>query len=326
MNLAAGPSLQTRSLESEMLMERAQKVGAQEFHGTPDPSVADDWFQRMEGVFEVIQCSDEEKLKVATFMLGGEARDWWKSIRARQPRGTKLIWEDFKKEFVIQYYPDVYIDERRREFLRINQGRRSVAEYEATFTRLSQFAEGYMRREKERCRLFLDGLKLEIKSKVGTQHYNGYAELVQLAMRVEMYKNKYISRRQERTQQNVPNVPFGGPRQGPFRRGQYSGSSSSSYRSSNSSSRGASSMSASSPLGRPTPYTRPPSAAGSRTEGMGKNFNRPHNAGRGIPQYNIYGKSHPEKYRFEEQGCFHCGQLGHFKKKCPRLGQQRGGF
>ena len=76
MNLATGPSLQTRSLESEMLVERARKVGAQDFHGTPDPSVADDWFQKMEGVFEMIQCSDGEKLKVATFMLGGGARDW----------------------------------------------------------------------------------------------------------------------------------------------------------------------------------------------------------------------------------------------------------
>ena len=88
MNLATGPSLQTRSLESKMLVERARKVGAQDFHGTPDSSVTDDWFQRMEGVFEMIQCSDGEKLKVATFMLGGGAWNWWKSIRARQPRGT----------------------------------------------------------------------------------------------------------------------------------------------------------------------------------------------------------------------------------------------
>ena len=68
-----------------------------------------------------------------------------------------------------------------------------------------------MRGEVERCRFFLNGLNLEIKAKVGTQHYNGYAELVQLALRVEMYENMFISRRQQRTQQNAPNVPFGGP-------------------------------------------------------------------------------------------------------------------
>ena len=53
-----------------------------------------------------------------------------------------------------------------------------VADYEATLTRLAKFAEGYMKGETKRCRLFLDGLNLEIKSKVGTQHYNSYAKLV----------------------------------------------------------------------------------------------------------------------------------------------------
>ena len=94
---------------------------------------------------------------------------------------------------------------------------------------------------------FLNGLNLEIKAKVGTQHYNGYAKLVQLALRVEMYENMFINRRQQRTQQNAPNMPVGSPRQGSFRRRQYSGSSSSNYQTSGSSGGGASSTSASSP-------------------------------------------------------------------------------
>ena len=59
-----------------MIIERDKKLGAQEFQGTIDPSLADDWFQRMEGVFEVMQCSEEQKLSVATFLLGGGAQDW----------------------------------------------------------------------------------------------------------------------------------------------------------------------------------------------------------------------------------------------------------
>ena len=52
--LASSSSSQLRNLESEMIMKRAKKLGAQEFQGTIDPSLADDWFQRMEGVFKVM--------------------------------------------------------------------------------------------------------------------------------------------------------------------------------------------------------------------------------------------------------------------------------
>ena len=193
----------------------------------------------------------------------------------------------------------------------------SVAEYEATFTQLSRFSEGFMRGEVERCRLFLNGLNLKIKAKVGTQHYNGYAKLVQLALRVEMYENMFINRRQQRTQQNAPNMPVGSPRQGPFRRRQYSGSSSSNYQTLGSSGGGASSTSASSPSVRQTPYNRPPSAAGSRTGGTGGSFIRPLNAGRGVSQCEVYGRSHPGRCRFEGPVCFHRGQSGHCKKECP---------
>ena len=196
MNLATGPSAQTRGPESEMVMERARRLGAQNFHGTSDLSEADDWFQGMEGVFEAMQSSEEDKLRVATYMLRGGAWDWWKSIKGRQTRGTVLTWEDFRREFFVQYYPEVYLDQQRKRFLGLRQEKMSMAEYETTFTQLSRFSEGFMRGEVERCRFFLNGLNLEIKAKVETQHYNGYAELVQLALRVAMYENMFISRRQ----------------------------------------------------------------------------------------------------------------------------------
>ena len=90
MNLATDPSAPARGPKSKMVVERARRLGAQNLHGTSDPSEADDWFQGMEGVFEAMQSMEEDKLRIATYMLRGGARDWWKSIKGRQTRGTIL--------------------------------------------------------------------------------------------------------------------------------------------------------------------------------------------------------------------------------------------
>ena len=42
MSLASGLSSQSRNLESEAIVERARRLGAQEFQENLDPSVADD--------------------------------------------------------------------------------------------------------------------------------------------------------------------------------------------------------------------------------------------------------------------------------------------
>ena len=100
-NLTLGSSSQPKNLESEVIVKRARRLGAQKFQGNLDPSLANNWFQTMEGVFEVTQCSDEQKLSIAIFMLRGKARDWWRAIKTRQSRGVKLTWKDFKKEFFL---------------------------------------------------------------------------------------------------------------------------------------------------------------------------------------------------------------------------------
>ena len=130
-----------------------------------------------------------------------------------------MTWKDFRRKFFLQYYPAMYRDQKRKEFLRLTQGKMIVVEYEATFTRLSKFTENFIKDEEEKCMLFLDGLNLVIQAKVDVQQCNSYAELVQLAMRVEGYENQFISRRQEKAKQSIPNVPFGAPRQRQFRRG-----------------------------------------------------------------------------------------------------------
>ena len=53
------------------------------FTGGGDPMVADHWFMQIENVLEAMEItSDTTKIRLAVFQLEGEARVWWRWVRA----------------------------------------------------------------------------------------------------------------------------------------------------------------------------------------------------------------------------------------------------
>ena len=58
--------------------------------------VTEDWISRMEKIFEYLQCTDEQKVRYATFMLERDAEHWWRTERETLPRrGAELTWVEF---------------------------------------------------------------------------------------------------------------------------------------------------------------------------------------------------------------------------------------
>ena len=61
------------------LLEKFKKLHPTEFAGTVDPSVADEWLKGVERVFRILEVEEEQKLRLATFSLAGEALVWWET-------------------------------------------------------------------------------------------------------------------------------------------------------------------------------------------------------------------------------------------------------
>ena len=74
-----------------------------------------------------------------------------------------VTWELFKTAFKGKYVGASYVDARRKEFLNLVQGSKSVAEYESEFLRLSRYASGIVATEYERSIRFEDGLRDELR-------------------------------------------------------------------------------------------------------------------------------------------------------------------
>ena len=53
------------------------------FKGTHEPDGAQEWLKRIEKIFRLMACSEEQKVLLGTFMLEEEAEDWWCSASQR---------------------------------------------------------------------------------------------------------------------------------------------------------------------------------------------------------------------------------------------------
>ena len=80
--------------------------------------------------------------------------------------------------------PEMYRDEKLREFLNLRQKSMTVAEYEVRFTQLLPYAPMMVATERDKCRRFEDGLHYDIRSRL-TLSDKTYQELRAAATRVE---------------------------------------------------------------------------------------------------------------------------------------------
>ena len=55
------------------LLNQFRKANPPSFCGEYDPNVAERWVRQLEKIFGVLECTTEQKVSLATFMLEGEA-------------------------------------------------------------------------------------------------------------------------------------------------------------------------------------------------------------------------------------------------------------
>ena len=76
-----------------------------------------------------------------TYQFQGDAKMWWRSYVECQPaQAPPMTWASFSSLFMEKNIPRTLRDRRRDEILIVEQGRMSVAAYEAKFRALSKYA------------------------------------------------------------------------------------------------------------------------------------------------------------------------------------------
>ncbi|XP_065880121.1 uncharacterized protein [Euphorbia lathyris] len=239
-----------------------------------------------------MKCTPEEKFDYAVFLLQGDAYDWWETIPNSTVQPPVLKWDDFVLEFRNNYMPEVYLDDKRREFLNLKQGKMSVAEYEVKFNQLSTYVSSLVATEKDKCRQFEEGLRYEIRSKITASDLETYQKLKAAAIRGERLekervdfqtKGGYSHSSAEQSNKFVKRQANSSPSQ--------------------SNARGGYSANRGGRMSVPS-YSRQSQRHSSGLKSA----------------CNTCGRYHEGECRKLTGGCFFCGSLDHFFRDCPKRG------
>ncbi|XP_028117387.1 uncharacterized protein LOC114315011 [Camellia sinensis] len=152
------------------------------FKGGIEPMKAKAWVLGIEKLFEVFTCTEAQKVQLATFTLEDEARRWWMLTRTVH---QGLTWDRFLELFYDKYFPQSIQDKKVTEFETLRQGNRTVAEYEAQFAELTQFAPHMVDTDYKKARKFAGGLRAAILDQINVLKLPTYVDVLERAVIAE---------------------------------------------------------------------------------------------------------------------------------------------
>ncbi|CAM0954182.1 unnamed protein product [Alopecurus aequalis] len=199
-----------------------QKLKPPTFLGTSNPLEAEDWIVAMEKAFDAMDCTDNERVSFATYMLQSSAFEWWDAHRKCYEQGLQITWKLFKEAFYQKYFPESVKRIKEKEFLELKQGHESVSDYEIEFSRLARFAPAFVQTDSSKARRFESGLRQPLKRCVEAFELNSFGDVVNKAQLLE--KGYHEEEEEVRQRPKKPKYDMHPPRGDSQEEGIFSGS------------------------------------------------------------------------------------------------------
>jgi hypothetical protein len=138
--------------------------------------------------------------------LEGLASEWWDAYTVAHAAPNTITWQEFRDSFRAHHIPSGVINLKQREFLALKQGNMLVNEYLDKFTQLFRYASDEVNTDPKRQELFLDSLIGPLNYQLQSYSFPDFATLLNKAIRLENkrmelgeQKRKFQSRGQSAT-------------------------------------------------------------------------------------------------------------------------------
>nr|XP_009803207.1 PREDICTED: uncharacterized protein LOC104248608 [Nicotiana sylvestris] len=264
-----------------------------------DPQNFIDEFQK---IFWVMHDIDTEAVDLAAYQLKDVANTWYETWEeSRGEDADPETWKDFADAFLEHFLPIEVLEAKALKFKRLRQNDTSVNEYYLKFVSLAKYAPEMVRDMSARVRRFVLGLSDDLFADANIVAQNNDMTITKMVAFVQgnedRLKEEERLRREEKREfskraKSTGNFNHGGSQAG-----------------------------ASAPVQR------------SKFNKKNQNFRIADSQSQasvgyrvlGYPICNTCGKRHPRLCRLGTNGCFGCGQQGHFLRDSPSAKQNNGG-
>ncbi|GJU87022.1 putative reverse transcriptase domain-containing protein [Tanacetum coccineum] len=151
--------------------------------GTEEVVNLTQWFERMETVFRISNCTVENQVKFATCTLMGTALTWWNSHARTVTNDVAyaMTWSDLKKEMTTKYCPRNEIKKIETELWNLKVQGTDVVAYNQRFQELALLSDRMFPEEADKIERYVGGMPDPIYSSVVASKPKTMQEAIEMA-------------------------------------------------------------------------------------------------------------------------------------------------
>lgn len=119
--------------------------------------MAENWLAQTGRMRKTVEIADDLRVALVTYQLMGNAYKWWETKNLAKDNAP-MTWAEFSKMFLALYYPLIAKEARQQQFMVIEQGNDTMAQYCSRFVNLLPYAPKMLKDEEDKIRHFEWGI------------------------------------------------------------------------------------------------------------------------------------------------------------------------
>ncbi|GJQ90268.1 putative reverse transcriptase domain-containing protein [Tanacetum coccineum] len=190
------------------------------FRGTEEVVNLTQWFERMETVFRISNCTVENQVKFATCTLMGTALTWWNSHARTVTNDVAyaMTWSDLKKKMTTKYCPRNEIKKIEAELWNLKVQGTDVVAYNQRFQELALLSDRMFPEEADKIERYVGGMPDPIYSSVVASKPKTMQEAIEMATGLMERRINTLAERQTENKRRLEDTPRNNQNQQPNKR------------------------------------------------------------------------------------------------------------